>query len=494
MRPNLFLYGMNKTRVQVVVIGAGIAGLSTAALLSKQGYDVCLIDQNWMVGGCAGTYLRKHAHYETGATTLVGLEPNMPLGILARELNLDWEATPLEVPMQIQFPDGRVLTRHKDLIPWVQESENFFGINQADFWKESLQMALGVWDASGRYLDFPPQNWRDVARLLPQFKWKDIQLLSKAFRSTHQWIASHKLNKNADFMRFVEAQLLITSQNSSHETNALFGATALAYPLVPNYYVPGGIGKVAEKLAQYIQAQSNPIELRQKVVGLQQISKSRWLVQTASNRWECNAVVSAVPVNQTLSWLEKPSLAGISDLRTEDQLWSAFQLSYELPTQLPHKALHHQIHLPEPLPGTQSKSLFVSLSAPWDTQRCTPGHQVVSVSTHLGNLLNWKHEMKAQIEEAVIQHLKQFGFMPQTPVYLHSSGKGAWEKWTGRFAGAVGGYPQLQRIKPWQMNSGKTRLPGLFLAGDTVYPGQGIPGAALSGQIAAHFTHKFLKT
>ncbi len=484
---------MNSTRTQVVVIGAGIAGLSAAALLSKQGYELCLLDQNWMVGGCAGTYLRKHARYETGATTLVGLEPNMPLGTLARDLNLDWEAIPLEVPMQILFPDARVLTRHKDLMPWIQEAEHFFGINQTSFWKESLQMALGVWDASGRYLDFPPQDWRDFARLIPQFKWKDIQLLSKALRSTQQWIASHKLHKHLDFMRFVEAQLLITSQNSSHETNALFGATALAYPLVPNYYVTGGIGKVAEKLAQYIQAHSNQIELRQNVVGLKQISKSRWQVQTESNSWECDVVVSAVPVNQTISWLERPSHTGISDLRTEDQLWSAFQLSYELPVQLPYQALHHQIHLPEALPGTQSKSLFVSLSAPWDTQRCKPGHQVVSVSTHLGNLLSWKHEMKAHIEEAVIRYLKQFGFMPQTPVYLHSSGKGAWEKWTGRFAGAVGGYPQLQRIKPWQMNSAKTKLPGLFLAGDTVYPGQGIPGAALSGQIAAHRSTKYLQ-
>ena len=69
-------------------------------------------------------------------------------------------------------------------------------------------------------------------------------------------------------------------------------------------------------------------------------------------------------------------------------------------------------------------------------------------------------------------------------MYRHSSPHGAWEKWTARAHGFVGGYPQYIDIKPWMMKD--VRLDGkrAYICGDSTYPGQGIPGACLSGIIA----------
>ena len=41
---------------EVVVVGAGIAGLTSAAILSKQGLSVTLIESHTQSGGCAGTF------------------------------------------------------------------------------------------------------------------------------------------------------------------------------------------------------------------------------------------------------------------------------------------------------------------------------------------------------------------------------------------------------------------------------------------------------
>ena len=41
---------------EVIVVGAGIAGLTSAAILSKQGLSVTLIESHTQAGGCAGTF------------------------------------------------------------------------------------------------------------------------------------------------------------------------------------------------------------------------------------------------------------------------------------------------------------------------------------------------------------------------------------------------------------------------------------------------------
>ena len=47
------------SKVEVVIVGAGIAGLTSAAILSKLGLSVTLIESHNQSGGCAGTFKRK---------------------------------------------------------------------------------------------------------------------------------------------------------------------------------------------------------------------------------------------------------------------------------------------------------------------------------------------------------------------------------------------------------------------------------------------------
>ena len=54
---------MSKT--EIVVVGAGIAGLTAAAILSKQGLSVTLIESHTQSGGCAGTFKRKKSSFKT---------------------------------------------------------------------------------------------------------------------------------------------------------------------------------------------------------------------------------------------------------------------------------------------------------------------------------------------------------------------------------------------------------------------------------------------
>ena len=51
---------------KVIVIGAGLGGLTCGYILQKNGYDVTVLDQGTQIGGCLQCFYRKGAKFETG--------------------------------------------------------------------------------------------------------------------------------------------------------------------------------------------------------------------------------------------------------------------------------------------------------------------------------------------------------------------------------------------------------------------------------------------
>jgi phytoene dehydrogenase-like protein len=72
----------------VVVVGAGLGGLTLGALLSKRGWKVTVLEQHWVPGGCATTFLRKEYRFEVSLHALDGLDDSDPKLPLFRELDL----------------------------------------------------------------------------------------------------------------------------------------------------------------------------------------------------------------------------------------------------------------------------------------------------------------------------------------------------------------------------------------------------------------------
>lgn len=56
-----------KSKYDVVVIGAGVAGLTTGLYLAQAGLNVLILEKHWVVGGCAGSFQRKGFYFDVGA-------------------------------------------------------------------------------------------------------------------------------------------------------------------------------------------------------------------------------------------------------------------------------------------------------------------------------------------------------------------------------------------------------------------------------------------
>jgi phytoene dehydrogenase-like protein len=152
-------------------------------------------------------------------------------------------------------------------------------------------------------------------------------------------------------------------------------------------------------------------------------------------------------------------------------------------------ALHHQVVLREPLGN--GNTVFLSLSPAWDEARAPKGGRALTLSTHT-NLEPWwslfendrqgyearKAALTGQVlaaAEVALPGLRDAArlVLPGTPV--------TFQRFTRRARGWVGGFPQTSLFRTWA-----PRLaPGLWLVGDSVFPGQSVPAVALGGMRVA---------
>src|SRR5215468_7031739 len=97
----------------VAIIGAGIAGMATAARLQAQGLSTIVFEAHGQVGGCAGFFRKRGFSFDVGATTLVDFEPGGVGGELLESIGMP----PMEseaLPGYMAWLPDHTITLHRD--------------------------------------------------------------------------------------------------------------------------------------------------------------------------------------------------------------------------------------------------------------------------------------------------------------------------------------------------------------------------------------------
>lgn len=71
---------------KIVIIGAGISGLSTGVFARQSGFDVTIYESNTIPGGASTSRRRKGYLFEGGMHWLTGSSPKTALNFLWREV------------------------------------------------------------------------------------------------------------------------------------------------------------------------------------------------------------------------------------------------------------------------------------------------------------------------------------------------------------------------------------------------------------------------
>lgn len=76
------------TQYDIIIIGSGLGGLECAAVLSKEGYNVCVLEKNERYGGCFQTYQRQGHLLDTGIHYVGSMEQGQVLNQYFRYLGI----------------------------------------------------------------------------------------------------------------------------------------------------------------------------------------------------------------------------------------------------------------------------------------------------------------------------------------------------------------------------------------------------------------------
>jgi len=494
----------NKTAMKIVVIGAGIGGLTTAALLAKAGLDVTVLEAHVYPGGCAGTFYHQGYRFDAGATLAGGFSTGGPMDIIAKQVGIAaWPAHESQPAMVVHLPDGCSVTRWGDERRWA-ERRLAFGDAAQSFWQWQEQTADAMWDFALRIPPWPPQTFYETTQLVQKGTrwigddWRkrlSPQLFTDMLQPAWHRLPDATSDKQAQRLRlFVDAQLLIAAQTTSLHANALYAASALDLPRRGIVHLEGGIGGIAKTIAQAVTKHGGRVHYRQEVARIvcdKQSDGSMRPVAVETKKGD------SVPTDAIVANLTPWNIANLlgdampSNLRElppkPTDGWGAFMVYVGIEESIipPDFPLHHQVIANEPL--GEGNTVFLSLSPAWDRNRAPAGKRALTISTHTDLSIWWRlHRQDIQLYEErknlYVEKMLNLAnrvlsslpgnidlILPGTPV--------TFQRFTKREWGWVGGFPQTNLFRAWAPKLS----PNLWMVGDSIFPGQSTAAVALGG-------------
>ncbi|NTV63004.1 MAG: NAD(P)-binding protein [Oscillochloris sp.] len=476
-----------------IIIGAGVGGLSAAALLARDGWRTALLEAHIAPGGCASSYQRKRSDgssyiFDVGATLFGGFQPGGAHDWVAQRLGLRFPVVRLEPAMQVWLPD-RVVTRYGDPVAWQAERQRAFPAQAAvaeRFWRNQEALAAIAWRFAARNPPMPPETLGDLLGLARGLRPDLLTLLPHLERTVGHELRRHRLDDRA-LQAFIDAQLLISAQVPAAEAAWLFGSVALDLARQGVFYAEGGAWSIARTLLDAYLRDGGELRYRTRVERILVESGRAVGVRLASGEeLRARQIIAGLPLWDVVRLLGEAAPPHVRRLaQATPEAWGAFMLylgvdAAAIPPGLPE---HHQVLLRYDEPMGEGNTAFLSLHPAQDTSRAPTGQRALTISTHTRVGPWWQaradgpaaYQERKEIwaerllaaAEVVLPGLRgQIRYQQAgTPV--------SFERYTGRERGMVGGLGQRPAQSGFMsLGARGAGLARLWLVGDSVFPGQ----------------------
>ncbi|MEH2259871.1 C-3',4' desaturase CrtD [Nostoc sp.] len=487
---------LDKSNSHVVVIGAGIGGLTAGALLAHRGYRVLILDQALVPGGCASTFKRQGFTFDVGATQVAGLEPGGIHHRIFSELSIDLpQATPCDPACAVYLPgETTPINVWRDQEKWQEERQKQFPGSEA-FWQLIATLFAASWEFQGRNPVLPPRNLWDLWQLTQAVRPSTLITVPFTLFTVGDALRLYGLGNDRRLRTFLDLQLKLYSQVDAEETALLYAATALSVSQLPQglFHLQGSMQVLSDRLVQSLEKDGGKLLMRHTVEQIKvEDGKATAVViknQKTGAVWTeaANHIVSNVTVQNLVQLLGEQAPSGYKN-RVEKlpQASSAFviYLGVDASAIPPGCPPHLQFLYDVNGPIGENNSLFVSVSHPLDG-RAPEGKATIIASSFVDPAQWWQTEdyegLKEKFTQEAIACLAQYFYLkPETIIYQEAATPRTFAHFTARDRGIVGGIGQrIPTFGPFGF-ANRTPIQHLWLVGDSTHPGEGTAGVSYS--------------
>lgn len=483
----------------VAVIGAGIAGLTAAALSQHDGARVLLLEAHDKPGGCAGYFSIEDKTlgaftFAAGATVALGFEKNGLHRRVFEYLQMPCEAALLP-GLRMVLP-SREIVFWQDATRWKSARLTLPGRRKAQelFWQLQELVADAGWQALSRLPSLPLQTSRDWRRNVALAHPKLLPMLPFLGCTLGQILHRLKLESDRDFLALLDLLLIITTQQEREKvpfTNACSGLDLFRHG---GYHVAGGMGTIARILCDAFVRDGGTMRFSQRALHVQK-ERGYFEIQTAQETYRARKVIANMPLPQIENLIELPTRAreNCDELHARCPLpWGAVTLYAAVrEDSLPRDSIgniwqHSQALLDFDAKPGDGRDVFVSLSAPNDILQAPPGWRALTASTHT-HLHDWqdlsptqyraqKREWREKLLNGVRRLIPNFDAGRK---FVLCGTPSTWEHYALRRG--VGGVPLTLQNSNFRALPSRLGMRDFYVVGDWTFPGQGTVACALSG-------------
>ncbi len=150
--------------MDLAIVGGGFGGLAAGVLAARDGLRVALIEAHTRLGGCAGWFDRGSYTFDAGATALMGLGPDEPLGMLARAAGLEFEGA-VTPAYRVYLPDRTLDVTAESSAFEIASAAAFPGREgpQQRFWRLQEWVGSTLFAVAARVPRLPVRSASDLA-------------------------------------------------------------------------------------------------------------------------------------------------------------------------------------------------------------------------------------------------------------------------------------------------------------------------------------------
>ncbi len=481
--------------MSVVVVGAGLGGLSCALRLAGAGRQVVVLERESTPGGSAGQLRLNGYRFDTGPTVLTMPELIAEtLGAVGEELD-DWlELVRLDPAYRAHYPDGSTLDVIADTARMAGEVSRVCGPREADGYLRFVEFARELWrlerdDFIARNLDSPRDLiTANLLRLLAAGGFRRMATKTRHFF------------KDPRTLRIFSFQSMYAGL-APHDALALYAVIAYLDTVAGVYYPRGGMHALPRALAGAAEKHGVQIRYATPVSRIETRGGRATAVLTADGE---RIPAEAVVLNPDLPAAYRDLLPGPTPRRLTRLRFSPSCVVLHAGSRLAYERIaHHNVHFGRAWRATfdevirrgrlmSDPSLLVTNPSKTDPSVAPGDRHAYYVLAPVPNLTtgaqDWRTgELTARYADELVRTIEQRGYVGFRDG-IEVSRMVTPADWAG--SGLVAGTPfaaahTLWQTGPFRPHNQHPVLENVVFVGAGTQPGVGVPMVLISGKLAA---------